>query len=50
MYIIGLSDETISKLITAEYQNSGIKGEQYIRKIIQIPITIPEWNDVDIND
>jgi KAP family P-loop domain/Pentapeptide repeats (8 copies) len=50
MYIIGLSHETISKLITAEYQNSGIKGEQYIRKIIQIPITIPEWNDIDIKD
>ena len=50
MYIIGLSHETISKLITAEYQNSGIKGEQYIRKIIQIPITIPEWNDVDIKE
>jgi predicted KAP-like P-loop ATPase len=50
MYIIGLSHETISKLITAEYQNSGIKGEQYIRKLIQIPITIPEWNDVDIKE
>jgi predicted KAP-like P-loop ATPase len=50
MYIIGLSHETISKLITAEYQNSSIKKEQHIRKIIQIRITIPEWNDVDINE
>jgi hypothetical protein len=48
VYIIGLSHDTISKLISGAYEKSGIKGEQYIRKIIQIPITIPEWNDIDI--
>lgn len=48
VYIIGLSYETISKLITAQYEKSGVKGEQYIKKIIQIPIVIPEWNDSDV--
>jgi hypothetical protein len=48
VYIIGLSHETIAKLITSEYVKSGIKGEQYIRKIIQIPVMIPEWNTIDI--
>jgi hypothetical protein len=48
VYVIGLSHITISKLITAEYKESEIKGEQYIKKIIQIPIILPEWNTYDI--
>jgi hypothetical protein len=48
VYVVGLSHLTISKLITAEYKESGIKGEQYIKKIIQIPIILPEWNTVDV--
>lgn len=48
VYVIGLSYETISKLITAQYEKSGVKGEQYIRKIIQIPIIIPDWNGSDV--
>ena len=49
IYIVGLSIETISKLIDTAYgKDSQITGEHYIRKIIQLPITIPEWNDVDI--
>lgn len=48
VYIIGLSLETISKLISVAYKESGIVGEQYIRKIIQIPIMIPEWNSSDV--
>jgi predicted KAP-like P-loop ATPase len=49
VYIIGLSYEAISKLISAEYEKSGIRGEHYIKKIIQIPIMIPEWNSQDIS-
>jgi predicted KAP-like P-loop ATPase len=48
IYVIGLSYETISKLITLAYKESGITGEHYIRKIIQIPVMIPEWNVDDI--
>jgi len=48
IYIVGLSFDTVSKLIEAEYKESKIKGEDYIRKIIQLPIFIPEWNDSKI--
>jgi predicted KAP-like P-loop ATPase len=48
VFVIGLSHETIAKLITAEYEKSGIRGEEYIRKIIQIPIVVPEWNTSDL--
>jgi predicted KAP-like P-loop ATPase len=50
VYVIGLSHETIAKLITIEYEKSGVKGEQYIRKIIQIPIIIPDWNNKDVQE
>lgn len=49
VYVIGLNYETISKLISAAYKEAGINGEQYIRKLIQIPIVIPEWDENDIN-
>jgi hypothetical protein len=48
IYIVGLSLDTISKLINVAYKDSLVKGEHYIRKIIQLPITIPEWNDTDV--
>lgn len=48
IYVIGLSYDTISKLISAAYKETGISGDQYIRKIIQIPIIIPEWDRSDI--
>jgi hypothetical protein len=48
IYVIGLSYDTISKLITTAYKESGITGEHYIRKIIQIPVMVPEWNVDDI--
>jgi metal-dependent amidase/aminoacylase/carboxypeptidase family protein len=38
----------LTGITLVEYEKSGIKGEQYIRKIVQIPITIPKWNDIDI--
>lgn len=44
IYIMGISHETIAKLISAEYEKSGVRGEQYIKKIIQIPIHIQQWN------
>lgn len=48
VYIMGLSIKTVAKLISVDYSESGIKGEDYIKKIIQIPIRIPPWNTVDI--
>jgi len=48
VYVIGLSHETISKLITAAYRESGVTGEKYIQKIIQMPIMVPDWTRDDI--
>jgi uncharacterized protein YjbI with pentapeptide repeats len=48
VYVIGLSHDIVTKLIDIEYKESGVKGEQYIKKMIQIPIIIPEWNEVDV--
>jgi tetratricopeptide (TPR) repeat protein len=56
VYVIGLSEQTINKFISAEYVRSGITDQEYVTifakqytgKIIQIPIRIPEWNTGDI--
>ncbi len=50
VFVMGLSHETIAKLIEAEYQASGIKGAEYIRKIIQIPFLLPAWNKADTKE
>jgi len=44
VYVIGLSHKTVTKLITRAYKETGVQGEDYIQKIIQIPIRIPEWS------
>ena len=48
IYVIGLSHDVVTKLIDIEYKETGVKGEQYIKKIIQIPITLPKWDNRDI--
>ena len=48
VYVLGLSHDIVSKLIDLQYRGSGVKGEQYIKKMIQIPITLPKWNNNDI--
>jgi predicted KAP-like P-loop ATPase len=51
VFIIGLSYDTLIKLISEQYKQIGIgiKGEEYIRKIIQIYINIPKWKSEDIS-
>ena len=48
IYVLGISHDIVTKLIDMEYKDSGVKGEQYIKKMIQIPITLPSWNTGDI--
>jgi KAP family P-loop domain len=53
VFIIGLSREALDKLITKKFEQmglSGITGEEYIRKIIQIEINIQKWKDYAIKD
>ncbi len=47
VYVIGVSHTTVSKLISQAYKDTGIDGVEYIKKIIQIPIKLPEWSQED---
>ena len=46
IFVIGLSIDAFYKLITKEYE--GIKGEEYLRKIIQVYINLPSWDQIRI--
>ena len=48
VYILGLSHDIVTKLIDVKYRETGVEGKQYIKKIIQIPITLPKWDNKDI--
>lgn len=48
VHVIGLSHETVEKLIMEKFKIHGITGEEYIQKIVQLPITIPDWRSEDI--
>jgi len=50
VFIIGLSHKTVTQLISHAYKSTGVKGEDYIKKIIQIPIKIPSWSHENIID
>jgi len=50
IFVVGLSHKTVIKLITQAYKATGVKGEDYIKKIIQIPIKIPSWTEDNIID
>src|SRR3989337_427216 len=50
VFVIGLSNKPVTHLITRAYETTGIKGEDYIKKIIQIPIRIPSWSKENIID
>ena len=48
VYIIGISHDTIVKLSNIENSKTSIDGEHFIKKLIQIPITLPKWSNQDI--
>ena len=50
VFVIGLSHKTVTELISKAYNSTGVKGEDYIKKIIQIPIKIPSWSKESIID
>jgi hypothetical protein len=50
VYVLGLSHDTIDRLITAEYEKSMVRGRDYIKKIIQIPIRVPTWVEKDFKE
>src|SRR3972149_12102062 len=50
VFVIGLSHKTVRQLTANECKATGIRGEDYIKKIIQIPIRIPSWSKESIID
>ena len=48
VYIIGISHDMIIKLSNIENNETNNDGEHYIKKLIQIPITLPKWSNQDI--
>ena len=45
VFILGLSRSIMDKLIDKKFKELGITPEEYIRKIIQIDIKIPQWQN-----
>ena len=45
VFILGLSRSIMDRLIEKRFKDLGISPEEYIRKIIQIDIRIPVWQD-----
>ena len=53
VFVVGLSRETLDKLIEAKYEKMGLKdisAKQYISKIIQIEINIQKWQNYAIDE
>ena len=48
IYIIGISHDMIVKLSKVGNSESSLDGERYIKKLIQVPITLPKWSNQDI--
>lgn len=49
IYILGLSLDIVKELTDIKYKETGVEGKQYIKKIIQIPINLPKWDNKDIS-
>ena len=47
VYVLGLNLNVINKKIKDRNEKNEITDDNYIQKIIQIPIWIPTWDDVD---
>jgi len=40
--------EALSHIVSNVYRKYEINGEEYVRKIIQVPLKIPEWTEEHI--
>jgi predicted KAP-like P-loop ATPase len=46
IYIMGISHDRVVELINKKYQTNN--GEEYLKKFVQIPLTLTEWNVKEI--
>lgn len=50
VYVLGINHDTISNTIEHSHEGLSGKGSEYIKKIIQIPITLPAWEYNGLKD
>ena len=51
IYVIGMDPNSINNLIEKKYgENSEIDGLDYLKKIVQLPVQIPDWFHADIEE
>jgi hypothetical protein len=49
VYVLGMDSDSIDYIIEQKYgKDSGIKGIDYLQKIVQLPFQIPLWKNKDI--
>jgi len=48
VFVVGISDRTIYKLIDIQYKDTGITGKDYVKKINQVEYPLREWDHADI--
>ena len=48
IHVMGLSKETIDNLIKEKFKTQEINSDEYVQKIIQLPIFIPDWKSKNI--
>lgn len=50
VFVLGLSNEIVELAIDQKYKflEGRFSGEDYLKKIIQLPFTIPDWREEDI--
>ena len=51
VFVLGLSNEIVELAINEKYKflEGSFSGEDYLKKIIQLPFTIPQWGEQDID-
>ena len=50
VYVLGISHQTVSNLINQAYSELNVEGREYIKKIIQVPITLPSWERENLDE
>ena len=50
IYVLGISHEMLSRLIDHAYKELNVEGKEYIKKIIQVPVTLPSWEEDNLNE
>ena len=50
IFILGISYHKLSELISKYYKDYDYEGKEYLKKIIQVPIFLPVWDEILIKE